>query len=575
MATNKNLTSLFYGNIKNSIENFYPQTSTINDIMSESDNESYYSLKEVDEMLERIFTPYPNKDEIPVLEIKNEDCFFNKEKIIQSQLPNNNFNDEKFNICKNCENKNNKNRYFCKNCGENICEKCKTNCDNHDLIDLENQKESVKSQKNQIIKFLVKIANDSKKDKKKISFPFIIALIRLIIKKDYNNYFHYQNIKKCHEYISIYEKIYNNSFLNILFAVNEDINNKEKEKDYKIFGKAFVENNKDKIYLRINNKQSPLVEAIKINDDDKLIEVILIKESNNLLEDLSYMFCNCKSKSIKIRAIENGEKFLENVTNISKMFKDCSYLTEIDLHFFHIFKKLKDIDSLFSGCEELTNISNISHLYTDSVTKMDKIFNLCTKLKELNDIDRFKTSNVESFDEMFKDCSSLKELPKDISNWDMEKAKSLKGMFKGCSSLTSLPNIGRWKIEKVEGLKRMFKGCSSLTSLPNIGRWNVEKVESLKEMFNGCSSLMNLPNNIVDWKVVSVKNMKKMFSGCSNLEIRNLPDLKKWDLKNLKTMDKMFYGCSYLITREKAKIENIFKFNNIEKIFYHKVLTLK
>ena len=574
MTTNTNLTSLFYANREKTIENFYPQEFTITDIMSESEIEGFFSSETIDEMLKKIFTPYPDKDEIPSLEIINEDCFFNKEKIIQSNLSMHIFNDGKFNECKKCTDKNykNENKYFCKKCRKNICEKCKTKCDNNDLIDLEKLKIYVESQKNQIQKFLSKIVNDSKKDKKKISFPFVIALIKLIINKDYKNYFHYENINECHKYLSIYEKIYNNSFLNILFAVNEGINNKEK--DYKIFGKAFVENNKDKIILRINNKISPLVEAIKINDD-KLIEVILIKDSNNLLEDLSYMFCNCKSKSIKISAIEKRETFLENVTNISKMFKDCSYLTEINLEFIHIFKKLKSIDSLFSGCEELTNISNISYLYTDSVTKMDRIFNLCKKLEQLDGIDYFVTKNVESFDEMFKDCSSLKELPKDISKWEMGKAKSLKGMFKGCSSLEELPNIDKWEFEKVESLKRMFKGCSSLKNLPAIGSWNVEKVESLKEMFKDCSFLTELPINIVNWKVVSVKNMKKMFSGCTNLGISNLPNLKEWELENLKTMDKMFYGCSYLITREKAKIENIFKFNNIETIFYHKVLTLK
>ena len=113
-------------------------------------------------------------------------------------------------------------------------------------------------------------------------------------------------------------------------------------------GDGFVENNKDKISLVINGVESPLVETIKINDTNKSIEVTLIYIPYDLIEDLSYMFCNCKSKSIKIIEIKNHERFLVNVKKISNMFNNRSYPTDTDLHFFHIFKGVKFIDSLFS-----------------------------------------------------------------------------------------------------------------------------------------------------------------------------------------------------------------------------------
>ena len=143
--------------------------------------------------------------------------------------------------------------------------------------------EKTKSENNKklIKNFLTKFESDLNKNNKHISFSWIIALIKAIIEKDYINYFHYQNINECYRYIQIYEEIYNNAFLTIIYTVNKDINNEEKEKDYIIFGKTFVENNKDKIYLRINGNKSTLVESIKINKNDKLIEVILIKKSEN------------------------------------------------------------------------------------------------------------------------------------------------------------------------------------------------------------------------------------------------------------------------------------------------------
>ena len=118
---------------------------------------------------------------------------------------------------------------------------------------------------------------------------------------------------------------------------------------------------------------------------------MLIKKSEALIEDMSYMLCNCKSKSIKIKEISGREIVLKNVTNISNMFKNCSYLKEINLQFFYFFDKLKSIDSLFSGCEEITNILKIVCLKTDYVTKMDRIFNFCKKLNNVNGIEKFNT----------------------------------------------------------------------------------------------------------------------------------------------------------------------------------------
>ena len=454
----------------------------------------------------------------------------------------------------------------------NICEICSKACDKDiDLSDLNFMQKDSDYYKKEIEEFLGKIVKDPEK------VPFVFYLINSIIARKYNNYFHYQNINECHRYCKSYEKKYKNAFLKIIYTICEDINDKEKEKDYKMFGKIFVENNKDKISLVINGVESPLVETIKINDTNKSIEVTLIYVPYDLIEDLSYMFCNCKSKSIKIIEIKNherDERVLVNVKKISNMFNNCSYLTDIDLHFFHIFKGVKFIDSLFSGCNELNNILNLTHLNTTSVTKMDRIFNSCNKLTKIDDIYKFNTDNVESFDEMFRDCSLLEELPKDISDWKMGKAKSFKKMCKGCSSLKEIPYIKGWEGLKVQNVERMFEGCSALKKLPNIGDWDVENVTSLKGMFKDCSNLEEIPKNIADWDVKNVRSMKDMFNGCETLGIANLPNLKNWNLENLKTMKRMFFDCSKLID-ENVKIENLFTFGNNETINLKNILDKK
>ena len=121
-------------------------------------------------------------------------------------------------------------------------------------------------------------------------------------------------------------------------------------------------------------------------------------------------------------------------------------------------------------------------------------------------------------------------------------------------------------------MEKMFKGCSNLIHLPNIGDWEVNNVKNMKKMFKCCSDLKELPKNLVKWNVENVQNMDEMFSGCIFLRIGNLPNFKQWNLKNLKTMNKMFFGCKAII-REKVKIENLFKFENTDKIFYENVLS--
>lgn len=524
MEPSSNLTDLFNNNPEeDNKNNIYEQDSegltlTISEIMK-ANTQSYTTMIEIYKKIEGNFTPYPNKDEIPILKIKNEDFLISGEKItshIYEQFK----NDDKFNKCKIC--KKNDNTFFCEICKKNICERCsnENSCENenkHDiskLIKLTDLKNKALNNKLEIKKFFLKNVNDSEEDSKPISLTWDIILMKNIIEKDYNNYFHYQNIFECYEYFQIYKEIYSNSCLRISYSVNKEYIGKEK--DYKIFGKEFVENNKDKLILTVNGKKSLFSETVKIDNGDLMLEVNLILKSKSVLKDLSYMFCECKSKSIEISGIENRKLLdLREVTNISKMFKNCSYLTKAKLFFLYLSNKIESIDYLFSGCEELTEIFYIESLNTKLVKRMNSAFNLCKKIQKLDGVGGFKTANVEYFDEMFKDCSALKELPKEISNWTMKNAKSLEGMF---------------------------KGCSSLEKIPNIDLWNVTNVKSMKEMFSGCKKL------------------------------KELPDLKNWNLVNLEFMQRMFFECKKLIYEKKIIIENLFKISNFEKIDYEDAL---
>ena len=96
------------------------------------------SVKSLKEMLNNIKIPYPNNNEIPLIRIKDENYFENNiyiENYIKSLVK---FDDNKFNTCRLCFEKQNK--FFCKNCKLNICDKCYEICkaNNHKLKGLEN-----------------------------------------------------------------------------------------------------------------------------------------------------------------------------------------------------------------------------------------------------------------------------------------------------------------------------------------------------------------------------------------------------------------------------------------------------
>ena len=136
-----------------------PQLSTI----KKDTTLTMTSAKTLKEMLNDIKISYPNKNEIPLIKIKDENYFENNESIenyiksLVSSFDNcNKRNDNKFNICSQC--KKEKNKSFCKNCNKNICDICSENCKvkNHILIDLEKCLEEVNKNKKNINLFISK-----------------------------------------------------------------------------------------------------------------------------------------------------------------------------------------------------------------------------------------------------------------------------------------------------------------------------------------------------------------------------------------------------------------------------------
>jgi len=120
-------------------------------------------------------------------------------------------------------------------------------------------------------------------------------------------------------------------------------------KKLKIFGKTFVENNKDKCKIIYKEKEYELEEYFNNIDDNYNYKDLLI---------------------IKLNGIKN-------ITNISFMFHEC---------------------------KSLISIPDISEWNTSNVTNMNHMFWKCSSLISFPDIPKWNTSNVIFMDGMFQEC---------------------------------------------------------------------------------------------------------------------------------------------------------------------------
>ena len=508
--------------------------SSIKEIKSDGTIFNTSSISFIKNCFEENIIPYPNKDEIILIKIK-DDNYLETGQNIENYITNiDNFNDDKFNKCKICQKDDN--IYFCINCNKNICDSCYKICLSkyHNLFDLKDKLKEIEIDIKTIRKYLELIKNNQEFDNiekidnifeteseneinNELKNSFDIILIEAIIDKKYINYFHYKNIKECLNYIK--EKYKGKiDYIILKYKVR---NNK-----IKIFGKNFVNNNKKYCIIIYGNKKYELNEYFKIKNfyKDNILEIKLM--GINQISDASYMFYNCKS----LIALESLSEWKTN--------------------------KINNMSHMFYGCESLISFPDISNWNINSVTNMSCMFYKCEALLSLPNISKWNTCNVINMSYMLYKCKSLIALP-NISTWETKKVTNMCCFFYNCESLISIPNISLWNTNNVIDMSYMFSGCKSLITLPDISKWNTNNVNDMNYMFSECKSLISLPD-ISKWNTNNVINISHMFYECESLT--TLPDLSKWNTYNISNIDFIFYGCKSLISIPQI---SKFKANNI------------
>ena len=346
-----------------------------------------------------------------------------------------------------CEKHNEVYSLYCNKCKMNICMHCENEHNNHEIISFGKifpNIDEIKVKKEKLREKLDILKNDVKE---------MINILNITI-ENLENYFNisdyiinnYDNKQVNYEILYNINNIYNNNLIDdIDYIINENYNNKFKkifgmheqmlskdinklkiyykinknEKKIKIFGKEFVENNKEKCKLFIEGKEYELMEYLDIKN---------IKEIKDKLE-------------ITLVGIRN-------ITNASYMFSGREGIL---------------IDEKF---ESLLSVPDLSKWNTINVTDMKYMFFCCSSLTSLPDISEWNTINVTDMNHMFSYCKSLLSLP-DISKWNTSNVINMDFMFCECSSLSSLPDISKWNISKVKSKACMFSDCNKLLEIPS------------------------------------------------------------------------------------------------------------
>ena len=130
----------------------------------------------------------------------------------------------------------------------------------------------------------------------------------------------------------------------------------------------------------------------------------------------------------------------------------CKFIYENQSYEMREFLKLNNIPK--------KNISEIILTGINNITNMSYIFNDCSSLFSLPDISKWNTKNVTNMSYLFCNCSSLSSLP-DISKWNTSNVTNMSFMFSNCSSLSSLPDISKWNTNNVTDISFIFKNCIS------------------------------------------------------------------------------------------------------------------
>ena len=425
---------------------------------------------------------------------------------------------------------------------------------------------------------------DNNKEKQNIN-----NLFNTLIKKIYDPINKSKQFKE-YKLESRYSGKKNKAVINYVMDNNTHTHNK---RTIKLFDPAFVENNEDKLNMKITAEYEERGQKInKIIHEGKLLDyyrnsknvefknmkIELTEKDNKQVADMSYMFNNCEYfynadfshwdlnniismeamfQLCKIRQLNNVKSIINNgqnanLLNIRAMFCKCTELMfepDVDKWFFKFSNdtRIRNMSMLFSGCKNMGSIilnswRNYKFNYLEDISYM---FNRCSKLQVVDNFKRFNTIKVTNMCGLFNGCKNLKNL----SNFNLNttSAEDMSILFQGCESLERIDN-STTDAKFLRDASGMFANCYRLSSIKNIIYYTSDKLENLTALFKNCKALTSPPDYIKhsNWIWANVKGVKEMFAGCDSFKTA-----PRW-LINMK----FYAGTDYDGLLKDCKLEN-------------------
>ena len=195
-------------------------------------------------------------------------------------------------------------------------------------------------------------------------------------------------------------------------------------------------------------------------------------------ENLSQMFYKSEISGLTLNETSMGGN---HITDMSSMFQDCPYLTEIDLHNIST-GPLETIANMFKHLPYIQKITLPSIFNTAAVTDFSSFLSDSIKLVTLENGDKIKLTSATNTSHMFYNLPSL-DLKDFIEHIESENITDASYMFYRTKSSQNITIPTTFKTHNISNMQSMFNGF--MTPSLDISNMSFNSATTMEEMLGG------------------------------------------------------------------------------------------
>ena len=197
-------------------------------------------------------------------------------------------------------------------------------------------------------------------------------------------------------------------------------------------------------------------------------------------ENLSQMFSKSEISGLTLNVAPMGGN---HITDMSSMFQDCPYLTEIDLHNIST-GPLENIASMFKNLPNVQKITLPNIFNTAAVTDFSSFLANNIRLATLENGDKIKLTSATDTNHMFANTISL-DIKDFIHHIESENITDASYMFYRTTSSQNTTVPTTFKTNHISNMKDMFGGFK--VPLLDISNMNFDSATTMEEMLSGAN----------------------------------------------------------------------------------------